>query len=59
MVGSQFTHGAELPVTVAPFYSKMYRVKRHLYSPNALAVNRTIRQWSYATYYSYSEEQVG
>ncbi|VBB26243.1 unnamed protein product [Acanthocheilonema viteae] len=57
MVGSQFTHGAELPVTVAPFYSKMYRVKRHLYSPNTLAVSRTTRQWSYATYYSYNEDQ--
>ncbi|EFO25864.1 peptidase family M3 containing protein [Loa loa] len=57
MVGSQFAHGAELPVTVAPFYSKMYRVKRHLYSPNTLAVNRSTRQWCYATYYSYNEEQ--
>uniref|UniRef100_A0A8R1U2G6 Peptidase_M3 domain-containing protein n=1 Tax=Onchocerca volvulus TaxID=6282 RepID=A0A8R1U2G6_ONCVO len=57
MVGSQFTYGAELPVTVAPFYSKMYRVKRHLNNPNAFAVDRATRQWSYATYYSYNEEQ--
>ncbi|VDK71265.1 unnamed protein product [Litomosoides sigmodontis] len=57
MVGSQFTHGADLPVMVPPFYSKIYRVKRQLYSPDALAVNRTTRQWSYATYYSYNEEQ--
>lgn len=57
MVGSEFTHGADLPVMVPPFYSKIYRVKQ-LYSPNALAVDRTARQWSYATYYSYNEEQV-
>lgn len=58
MVGSQFTRGAELPVTVAPFHSKMYNVKRHLYDPNALAVRRVTRRWSYATYYSHNDEQV-
>uniref|UniRef100_A0A915PSU8 Peptidase M3A/M3B catalytic domain-containing protein n=1 Tax=Setaria digitata TaxID=48799 RepID=A0A915PSU8_9BILA len=42
-VGSQFTHGAEQPVTVAPFYSKLYRVKRHLYSPNALTEKHLCR----------------
>ncbi|VDN06845.1 unnamed protein product [Thelazia callipaeda] len=57
VVGSQFAHGAEQPVKVAPFYSKMYRVSRSLYSPNALTVDRCTRHWSYSTFYAHNEDQ--
>ncbi|VDN23457.1 unnamed protein product [Gongylonema pulchrum] len=58
MTGAQFAHGAEQPVAVAPFYSKMYRTKRQLHGPNSLTVSRTTRRWSYATYYAHNDEQV-